>query len=193
MAIISVLLGLSTVAISGVSKGRNLDNAGNFVMNLAQQARQNSLTKNSLTALVLASAAPDTGFSLRIFCLMELAPGATGWTRISPWQILPEGVVVDSDHSAAFFQTPDITPAVPDIPFRGATVTAAVYQIFTPDGSLYVGSNGKPAASPALKLVQGVIAPDGSVQYTASGGTNPNNYYEISLNALTGISRVTRL
>jgi hypothetical protein len=142
---------------------------------------------------VLATATPDTESKLKIFCLMELVPEATGWTQISPWQILPEGVVVDSNQSEAFFQTPNITPALPDIPFRGTAGTTVVYQIFTPDGSLYVGSNGEPAAPPVLKLVQGVISPDGSVQYTAPGGSNPSNYYEISLNTLTGISRVNRL
>jgi len=178
IAIISLITGLSSLAISGLSKSRNLANGGNLVVNLAQQARQNSLTKNSLTALVLATTTPSNTYNLKIFCLMELVPGATQWTQISAWQALPQGIVVDSTQSVAFFNPPTLSPALPDIPFQGTSVTQIVYQVFNPDGSLYVGSNGQPASSPVLKLIP--------------NNSGSGNYYNVSLNTFTGIPRAER-
>ena len=171
MAIISVMVGLSTVAVSGVSKGRNLDNAGNFVMNLAQQARQNSAAKNSLTALVLAS--PDAASGPKIFCLMELAPGAAAWSQASPWQMLPDGVAVDSGESAGFLASPAVSPGLSNLRFRGQAVAGTVYyQVFNPDGSLY---SGLPAR---LRLVSSPAA--------------AGNYYDVRLNAFTGVPQAER-
>jgi len=179
MTIISLLFGLTTLSISGVSQSRNLTSGGNLVVSLTQQARQNSITKQALTALVLAPVVADSEFNSRIFCLMELSSGATRWTQISAWQILPQGVIVDSYQSAVFFNSPNLSPDLPSIPFRGTAVTSIVYQVFNPDGSLYVGNSGQPASSPILKLVL--------------SKSNLPNYYEISLNILTGIPRIDRL
>ncbi len=192
VGVISLLTVVSVPAISGLSQSRNLTNGGNMVISLAQQARQNSIAKNSLTALVLATQVSDTGFNLKLFCLMELAPGASQWTALSPWQILPTGVAVDSTQSGAFFNSPGVTPALQNPRFQGKDVSTVVYQIFSPDGSLYVGANGQPAIPPLVKLVPGIIAANGALQYTGAGGSSPDNYYEISLNLYTGVPQVQR-
>ena len=193
MAVIALIIGIGMPAVVSLSKSRNLTSGGNRVMGLAQQARQNSVAKNSLTALVLASQVEDARFNLRLFCLMELAPGAIQWTALSPWEILPDGVAADSGSgSATFFQSPKVTPAIQNLRFQGKAVLGVVYQIFNPDGSLYVGSNGQPVTPPIVKLVQGTIASGGILQYTATPNGGPGNYYAISLNLFTGIPQGLR-
>lgn len=192
MAVISLMVGLTIPAISSISRGRNLDIGGDLVASLAQQARQNSLARNSLTALVLATDASKADYGKRIFCLMELPSGASQWSPLTPWQILPEGVAADPGASGRFLNSPTVAPVLTFPPFRGGAVTAAAYQIFSPDGSLLVGNNGWPNAVPAIRLVQAIVGPGGELQSTAPGGDSEANYCEIRLNLLTGLSRIDR-
>ncbi len=53
MGVMAILASLSVAAFGG-TKAMDLSNAGNLVVDLVNQARQNSISKNVMTALLLA-------------------------------------------------------------------------------------------------------------------------------------------
>ena len=190
VAVITLMMGLSLPAIRSVGGADGLTQAGNLVSDLAGAARQNAVARNRLTALVLATRTQDAALDNRLFCLMELAPDAAGWTAVSPWQVLPEGIVVDPSRSAGFLDSPPVTPDLASPAFRGQKVFAFACQIFRPDGAICgAGAAGNPPLS--LRLVNGRLE-NGELRYYGPGGSSPENYYDIILNAFTGLPKIER-
>ncbi|XHR30992.1 MAG: Tfp pilus assembly protein FimT/FimU [Chthoniobacteraceae bacterium] len=169
-AIISLMTGLGASSLTG-NHSANLNTGGNLVVDLAIQARQNSITKNTMTALVMDTCG-------RHFILMEHTD--TDWTAITRWNVLPQNVKVDTTSSDSSFSTQKPAVTLSNLPFcSGSNVSADTcsYQIFLPDGRLSVYGISTPMA-PSLRLVE--------------ANTPGNNYYDISLNYLTGIAKVNR-
>ncbi len=101
ICVIAVLMGL-TASMLGNNKSGRLNVAGNRVVDLLHEARQNSLSKNSLTAVVVVT---DPSFSdqYRLLALFQLVPRSDGsvptssdWTQISKWETLEGGVILDT-------------------------------------------------------------------------------------------------
>jgi prepilin-type N-terminal cleavage/methylation domain-containing protein len=190
VAVIALMMGLSVPALRSGGGSAGLTQAGNLVTDLAGAARQNAIAKTRLTALVLATRASDAALDNRLFCLMELAPGESAWTPVTPWRVLPEGVVVDASRSAGFLSSPPVTPALAAPAFRGREVAAYAYQVFRPDGAIRgAAAAGNPPLS--LRLVNGIVE-NGELRYFAPGNSSPANYYDIILNVFTGLPRVER-
>jgi Tfp pilus assembly protein FimT len=178
MGVMGILATLSVAAFNG-SRGMDLTNGGNLVVDLANQARENSIANNVMTALVLARD-PVNNSKYRLFRLMQLVPGATKWTPASGWISLPQGVVVDeTTANSSFLSTqPTLSTSIGTITYSG-TSTSYAYQVFLPKGRMST-SGMVSTSSPTLRLLR------------STDGSNPNNYYDITFNLYTGSSKVDR-
>ncbi len=171
IAVMSILMTLCLPAVTSRSHSGRLTAAGNLMVDLAKLARQNSLTKNASTALVIATGnGADSSLNNRAACLVERTSGGSGWTSVSRWYLLPDGIVVDPAQTTGFLSDPKFG----NLSFRGKPVTTYIYQIFRSDGSL----EGNLITPPALHLM------------ASQGGSG--NYYDVVLNLFTGLAKVDR-
>lgn len=189
IGIMAVMVSALIPAMGGIN-GRKLATSGNLVVDLARQARQNSLANGSMTALVLVNNSAESEWNGRLLTIMEFKPGSTSWSQLTKWEMLPKGVLVDSTQSTDFLAVPATTPALPSLTFSGKAISSGqyVYQVFLSDGRI-LPSGGNP---PALRLVEGVMNGTNLRYTSALSGAVPRNYYHITLNAYTGLPKVDR-
>ncbi|MEZ0298524.1 MAG: Tfp pilus assembly protein FimT/FimU [Candidatus Methylacidiphilales bacterium] len=190
ITIITIMTSFGMVSYQSLTKSRNLTLGGNLVVDLVNQARQNSISRNVMTALVMVNNSPNQEWNNRLFVLLELRQNDTEWKYASMWHMLPTGVLVEPFASENFTSSPSALLAIstPSLKFGGTTLAseAYVYQVFLSDGRL-LGDK-----IPKLHLVQGTMS-NGAIQYTsAQQGSTPLNYYEITLNNCTGIPKIDR-
>ena len=186
-----------TVTGLGASSARQLGAAGNTVADLINEARQNAISRNIPTAFIMVTSSGNSQFDNRLFVLAELvppAPGATSptWQQVSKWTTLPTGVIAYATNST-YFSMPAPSPAPPvdfSLNYMGTTISPANsdYEVFLPSGAL-LGTT----TAPYLTLTTGVMN-NGSPTYFGKTGTGgvPDNYYEITINAYTGIPKIDR-
>lgn len=187
MAIVTLLAGIVAPAMNLV-KSRNLTSAGNQVADFVQQARQNSMAKKVMTALVVVNNSPNAEWNGRLVVLMEFSGNA--WKPITKWTLLPTGIMVDLSGSASFFSAasmPSVSPQVAPPPYAGNNIGIAQcgFQVFAPGGRLFTTGIANPG-SPLLRLVEG----SANGQQVVS--SNPENYYDIVINRFTGIPKIDR-
>jgi hypothetical protein len=173
--------------------GFKLSGAGNRVSNLALLARQNSLAKNAMTALVMIADSGTEG-DYRAFRLYEIVPrtdgqplSASDWSPLGTWETTPDGVVVDICSFTS--STVPMTPPLPQITYRNSVIGSYQYVVFLPTGALL---GGTPAA---VRLAQGYRAPGSQVvTYTSARGADMKgaNYYQISLLGANGRVKIDR-
>ena len=180
---IAIMTLIGTVGFPAINSLRaaKLVNSGNQIAELANQARQNSISRNTSTALVMAINTGDAKLDYRLFCLVEYKSGTQTWSMVSPWTLLPAEVVVDSTNSGVFVtDKPTLSPAIGDLKYSGKTISAShyTYQVFLADGTME-SAQIKANTMPVLRLVQDHSA-------VAS------NYYDIVLNVYTGIPKIER-
>ncbi|MBW8863453.1 MAG: prepilin-type N-terminal cleavage/methylation domain-containing protein [Verrucomicrobia bacterium] len=202
LVVISIMATVTVAAFAGlfgVGGGFKLSGAGNRVSNLALLARQNSLAKNAMTALVMI-ANSDTEGDYRAFRLYEIVPRTDGqplssgdWSPIGSWEMTPDGVVVDTcsfpPNSAA------VTPPMPQIIYhdtvlnRDSVVTNYQYVVFLPTGALLGGT------SSSVRLVQGFRTPGSQVTtYTSARGGDGKgaDYYNVYVLGASGRVKIDR-
>ena len=194
MAIL-VTFGLSSM---GSSTAHQLNTGGNRVVNLVNQARQNSITKHTMTALILLTGTNQAAVDNRFFVIEEFNPVTSTWQQISKWESLPPGVVVDNaatNPSTDTFITsvPSLNApaAFPTVTYMGLSIPPTGYacQVFLPRGQLLSTATTLP---PVLRLVSGTDN-NGAIIYTAgSRGATLNNYYDVIINPYTGIPKINR-
>ena len=209
MAIMVILIGLTVPAISSFRSANLLSASGGKVVNLLNLARQNSMSRNTMTAFVMITDPASTA-PYRSFALMELVPLSGGtppstrtWKQISNWETLPDGVMADPAWPADAVQSlPDssaqalLLPASMAItPFAcgGETVDSYRYLIFMPTGGLFLNGSSSVVQ---LQLVEGFLPRgSGTPTYTKpanSSGGSLANYYRISALTTTGRVKVDR-
>ena len=93
VAIIGIITMAAYAALSGGGQGTKLTRAGNNVSNLALMARQNSLAKNAMTALIMIGSSGTEEFgagrlSSRIFVLENTAVNSRKNTRMTIMSII---------------------------------------------------------------------------------------------------------
>lgn len=194
LVVVSVMALLTALTLPAFSsaKARQLATAGNQVVDLANQARQNSISKGVMTALVMVSNV-DPELNYRLFTLVETQTDAAGtvtWKQSMPWQMLPKGVLVDRDNSLDFISViPALTTSIGNLKYAGKNVAQGTYayQIFLPDGRLLSDTSVNP---PSLRLIGAVI--NTSTAQVKKTDTGSANYYQITLNQYTGIPKVDR-
>ena len=197
VAVISIIAIIGTAAFAafaGAGRGSRLTTAGNSVSQLALLARQNSLAKNAMTALVVIGNSGTEG-DYRAFGLFEIVPRTDGepagpgdWSPLGTWETMPDGVVADDCTFAA--STVTMSPEFPSMTYRGAVVTDYRYIVVLPNGSLLQRSGAS-----CVRLVTGYRSPGTqAVTYTAAKGTDGKaaNFYQVCLLAATGRVRINR-
>lgn len=202
VTIMAILTGLATVAFLDLGKAGRLGDAGNQTVNLTHLARQNSLSQNALTAVILVT---DTSFPdrYRLFTLLQLqppvsgtAPASSDWKQIISWKTLANGVIIDPsdipNNALQDYSPTALTPPFPTLRFRGSTISQYKYMIFQSDGSLYGNSAANNSA--VLKLVEGFFpqATSNTPVYTRASSGTVSNYYRITVIASTGQTKIDR-
>jgi len=191
IAVGTAILVMAMPSLGVLSNTGNLNEAGSRIDNLLIQARQNAISKNTFTALILLNAAGGAENAYRTFAIFELklpadgsAPTSANWAQISRWERLPDGVLADNTQST-FFTVPTMVPALPTISFKGQSYTANTgyaYQVFTPGGSL--ASTGVSSCTLVLKK--------GFFQAGAPVFPPSANFYGFTINANNGRTKITR-
>jgi prepilin-type N-terminal cleavage/methylation domain-containing protein len=195
IAVMLILLVMAVPAFNGIGRGTALNGAGNSVSNLVYLARQNSLAKNALTAVILPGAS-GTDADFHAFALYEAVPHADGtpittadWKPLGAWQTLPVSVIVEPDLCTFTKSSSSMTPAFPAFTYHAAPVTAYAYVVFLPSGEI-LGS-----VAPQVRLVTGYL-PAGSdtVVYTNKNAATatPADYYNITIISASGRVKVDR-
>jgi hypothetical protein len=187
-------MGIMIPAFTNVGKSTSLNSAGNQVVNLLNLARSHAMARNVMTAVILLtddSAVPGTGH--RAVVVMELAPKPDGsaltpadWKQVSRVEELSQGIVVEPGAAFASLESGSNQPlpaALPAIKFRGKDISIDSHPrvVFMPNGSLLDGQARK------ARLSQGYI--DGGT-FRQTGPTN--NYYEVTVMAASGRTKVER-
>lgn len=194
VSFIAVLTAVTVPAIQTVFQSRQLTANGNLIADLAGSARQNSMSKRGLTALVMVTDYPlNRELNSRLFALFEFdsSPGSPAWRQITAWQILSQGGVVEPSGSQTFIgQNPTLSHPPGSLSYQGQPVEYC-YQVFAPDGSLAASAlPGLPP--PKIRLVEGVIDKDGNRLFKKGAGPEAANYYDIFLNPFTGMAKIER-
>jgi prepilin-type N-terminal cleavage/methylation domain-containing protein len=207
VVIIGIICAFVLPAVNGFGRSAALTSAGNLVTNLANYARQEAVSKNTMTALVVLtgqSVPQKTDQYYRAATIIEYDPVA-GWNQLGNWELLPSGIIFDcNDATNCSFLANSPQP----FPFLSHQTSAALsYQgqpvisqgqpasgqigyaarIFLSNGSLQ--NPDKPAQ---LRLVEGYLQ-GSQVIYTRRGQTGlPANYYDIAIVGMTGMTKVDR-
>ncbi|XHR30979.1 MAG: Tfp pilus assembly protein FimT/FimU [Chthoniobacteraceae bacterium] len=193
MAIIASLATLSVPSFTSLGKSAGLNGGGNMVAGLITSARQNALSKNTMTALVIvtdSSVDPQN----RLFTMMELPahednttkPQSSDWKQITKWETLVRGVIVSNWTSSP--QT--VSPTFPKLRYGNHWITqdGFKYLIFMPDGSTLSNT------STTVQLVEGYIPKGETVPLYTSvlKNGNPANYYKLTILNTTGRIKIDR-
>ena len=199
LAIIAIIAVLVVPAVRGFGQSAALTSGGNLIANAANVARQNAVSKNTMTALLLLGN-QGTDQDYRAVAVLEYDPVA-GWSQTNNWEFLPNGVVVDANDTANcsfLVNSPQPFPFLsraggqknPPAVFEGKQVADGggyAARIFLPNGTL---ENAEKAAQ--IRLVEGYVQ-NGHVVYTRPGPKGgPSNYYDIAILGLSGTTKITR-
>ncbi len=193
VAIMAMLGGLATPALMKSYRSSSLTQAGNRLTDVAMLARQNALSRNTMTAVVMvtSTSAQLAGISHDALTVIELSPSQGGWNQITGWTFLPS-------QAKAYANLAALSPADLPLPVggtlpvlrlpsnAGAPVTLAetdyVCYVFNPDGTMYNVSSPLPQAYVQYASDQ---APSGGVQ-----AANLHNYYDLVFSDAGGINIV---
>lgn len=179
IAVLSTLVGVGT----GSKPSRQLESTGLKVANILELARQNSMSRDAMTAVVLTTIGSP---QVAVFELRPRIDGAAltsaDWIQVGRWEVLPDGIVVDKDTFADGAAAATPAPPVPRL--KGQTVKPEEfsYATFLPSGRL-ADSN-----SATLRFAAGQ---GGSAFQTASDG-DPVNYFKLTVISATGRVKIDR-
>ena len=209
VAIMVILIGLTVPAVSNFRSANLLSASGEKVVNLLNLARQNSMSRNTMTAFVMITD-PTLANPYRSFALLELVPLSSGtppatrtWKQISNWETLPDGVIVDpawpsnvaqslADSSTQASHLP-ASMAITPFAYGGENVDSYRYVIFMPTGGLFL--NGS-SSFVQIQLVEGFLPQGSGTPTYTKPATGPGgswaNYYRISTLAATGRVKIDR-
>ena len=189
MATMAILAALTLPSFVGTSTSQQLVASGNKTVDIINAARQNAVSSDAMTALILPTNTGNPSLDYHSFVIMQLASGTTAWTQVSKWESLAPGVTVDCNNSTFLNEKPTLNVAPASVNYLGQSIdlTKATYMVFLPDGNLV----GPPANPPTLQLVSGTSA-GGATTYRGTTGSTPKNYYLITVNLYTGLPKVDR-
>jgi prepilin-type N-terminal cleavage/methylation domain-containing protein len=198
LAITSVLTVLTMLSVSSL-RSTALSSSGNQIVDAFAMARQNSISKNVYTIIVIKTQGKGAGDA---YCLLELARQDDGtfgaWEAITPWRYLSSGIAFENGQANDTYMNtavnlPQLLPA--NFLFQGQQVnlnTMTAFQCYQPDGTLLSGQTSP--ARLVLRLVQGTVDPsNGALTYqgtTVSG--QPANYYDLVFVSNTGVTKIER-
>jgi Tfp pilus assembly protein FimT len=198
VGIIGVMTSMVVPAFNSIGRTASLNSTGNQIADLMSMARQNSVSKNGMTAVVLVT---DTTCGQQALAVMQLLPlendqalTSSNWTQITGWFRLGAGVFADvnanDSSTCTTFQTAvngaaqTSGPPLPVVTFGNKQPGSYKYVLFNSSGALFSGSNAM------LFLSNGTI-PAGSVSGAfnppvAPGSSLPSRYYKLTAIAASG-------
>ena len=198
LTVVAIMSILSAVVVwsFGASRAAGLTAAGNTMVDVVSMARQNSISKNAYTAVVIKR---HGDHALAAYCLVQLVRGDDGtfstWQPLSAWRYLQPGIVFETGQVGDTFITD--TPALPlplptQYSYKGQVIDLteqSVWQCFQPDGTLF-GQQNPPVQ---LRLIEGVAdTSDSSVAQGPTSGGAVANYYQLLFVSNTGVAMVQR-
>ena len=194
--VIAIMVSMMTLLIfsfASIGKSGALNGGGALVAGLANAARQNSLSKNAMTALVIVTD-PSIDSQNRMFTILELVPSSSGhspssadWTQISKWETLAPGIVV-SNWTTQTATSSTIAPAFPNLSYGGKSIGQFKALVFMPDGSTYSDS------PTTVELVEGYFPPGATTPLIFSHSKNGTaaDYYKLTILNATGRIKIDR-
>ena len=202
VGIIGVMTSMVVPAFNSIGRTASLNSTGNQIADLMSMARQNSVSKNGMTALILVT---DTTSGQQALTVMQLLPlendqalTSGNWTQITGWSRITGGVFADvnpnDSSTCTTFQTAvngaaqTSGPPLPVVTFGNRQPGTYKYVLFNSSGALFSGSNAM------LFLANGIL-PTGSTSGAfnppiASGSSLPSRYYKLTAVAATGQVKV---
>lgn len=176
IAVISVLTAVVTPSLLSSFRSSALTQAGNQIADLAILARQNALSRNAITAIVVVTSANDQALQDRSVAMLEMKADRV-WRQVGAWIFLPEQTRVVMNNPSAL---PAGVSAPVLNPLRGTTLNASDYEavIFYPDGRM---------ESSATDTKRIRIAHPEDINKPS-----PSNYYDVLFNPENSSCRIIR-
>jgi prepilin-type N-terminal cleavage/methylation domain-containing protein len=182
VGIMALLLSLGLPSLVSTFRASSLTDAGNQFDNIANMARENAMSHNVRTALVLVTNDPsNSALSGRAVSVWEMGSNQN-WMQTSRWTFLPNSITAYDDPAATSKGFP--APPFP-ITLNGSTVPAGDYTalIFNPEGNM----DGPPTTTRIASIEYATDpAPSGTVN------TSLKNYYDLVFSSDTGAIYVVR-
>lgn len=180
LALMSLLMASIAPALVSSQRGSSLSHAGNRFADLITTARQTSLSRNVMTAVVLVTDTTDATLNGRVLGLLEM-DGDHVWRQAGGWIQLPEAVSARDVNGAAPHNTlPAAADSVPPVlaSLKGDPSPGYSALVFYPDGRM---------RGNAANLRRISVRLSGESQSAV-----PKNYYDIVINAETAALRIQR-
>lgn len=166
MAIIGILVAMTTLSITNMGEGQKLTTGGNAAVDLINNARQIAKTKNTKTMVVMLDKGVD---ARRTFTVMEYNLASDNWSQVDKWRKLPDGIAASEASLQNFFVS-----TITNMNYLN-TKTNVVGALFMPDGRPWG------AASNLVLQIE-----------NTNRSASANNYYKIIVNHSTGVPIVRR-
>lgn len=193
LVVMGIMVLLTSLLAPMFNTGGKLAGSGNQIAFFVDQARQHSMSKNVMTALVL-NTDDNTGGGHRAFTLLEYnaEDAAPEWKQVSQWLNLPTGVVVDASGSATFLDNtvnplPFAANSTLPVKYQGAQVGSYAARVFLPSGAL-----SNPDFPAQIQLVEGLRQGSATVYTRPAAGGGAANWYRISIIGATGRGKIER-
>ena len=193
-AIIGMMIALAAPIAGQLGKSKSLTGAGNHMADLMASARQNSMTKNCLTVLLIPAGATQWDSCI----LYQLRPKPDGsapvsgdWEPVSKWETLPSGVTIEASTFVTEAQSASLPAPLPTIRRGNATIGEYRFVTFMPRGILYPKTIPQ-GGNPYLSLAAGSRASGQLILQGAAKNGAAVNTYKIIVLSSTGITKIER-
>lgn len=190
VALISMLVGMSTFALKGNAGVARLASASGVCATLLDGARETAIVRKSPVAVAFFPSTPQAPAAVTA---LQYEHSTKSWSHISRWERLPTGVAFDpgqtlDSNAALASNSPAVSSALPEMNYAGMSYSPGAadgyaYMIFLPSGALF-----QEHANPAvLHLVEGAMTGE-SFQRTGSSGQTVS----LVINPSTGRVKIVR-
>lgn len=180
LAIMGLLMASITPALQSSQRASFLTQAGNRLADLITTAKQTSLSRNVMTAVILVTSTSDATWNGRVLGLLEMGSDHT-WKQAGAWIYLPETVQAQDVNGASPYNAlPVPADAGPAriLPLKGDANPVFTALVFYPDGRMRGGT--APARKISVRFHNDALNPA------------PANYYDLVFNAETSTLRIRR-
>lgn len=169
IAVLGALMAVAIPAINSFRQSGGVRQSVGMLTDLATLARQNAVSRNKPTALVITR---TPGPEVRLVAGIAAMDDNRNWSLLERWNVLPDDVVLES--VSALTTLPGNSPA-PTVPVRGTPLGAFEAFFFYPDGRML--------ASNASTDVQKI---------RVRSERNEDNRFEVIFNEATGTFKTVR-
>jgi|GEM_PF-2883482 len=188
LTVVAVIFILATMGARVLAGGSPLRTAGISVSDFALMARNEAISRNSLSAMVFKNSGSE---AFRSYCILTLKrpldgsqPTSSNWVQGTGWKTLPVRVRFENSggDNDVFKANPRFFPPLPATSCRGETVdpSSLAVVLFGPGGQVQAAGAGDSAV---LNLIENL---PGRTLATSS------NWVKIDFNRATGNVRMTQ-